>query len=201
MSPVPGAIKAGAPQIARFARFCNHAGSSCGVRGVLDELYCALVQRLHETWRNMNDASGVTLMDFPKALKEVHGANATFWRCQHDNLQELQALRVGPRNLGSSELQDTERNGVQSRGSYQPPSVPVAPPVHPHTKPWGNAGPIAKPLVDVDLDIIFAELGLSDVGSSCKESPHLHDVATNPSSSSAEDLNAFLDRCLTMGPL
>lgn len=198
MSPVPGATTAGARQLGRFARFCSMAQSTCGARAVLNELYCALVERLHETWKCMHSTGGVTIMDFPKALQEIHGINADFWRHRRIQMADLQSLRSPNRTDSLSSGQDIQCDCTSLHGSYKPPTIAGSIQVDQGRKPWGERGPFAKPLGDIDLDSIFANLGIIDedllsLGNMLPSGkPECQPTAVE------EDLNACLDRCLTV---
>jgi len=88
-SPVPGAPAADSKQVQHFITVCQDAGASAAAGGhaehrpaeqsILHELFCALVEGLHDTWKGMSSEGVVTLMDFPEALRVVHSALAAFW--------------------------------------------------------------------------------------------------------------------------
>lgn len=100
VSPVSGARRAGPWQLRNFAELCG--GCPEGPAAVLDELFVALAERLHDVWRLLRAKEGLSLMDFERALQEVYEANSRFWRCPHASLEELRALAVA----GSLEAED-----------------------------------------------------------------------------------------------
>lgn len=105
MNPVPGAVQASSIHLKNFACLCNSCPNGDAV--VLHELFCALVERLHKTWKAMRAVENCTVMDFTRALKEVYVANAAFWQSHHIDIAEIRELsdhsrsQVGPsRSLG-----------------------------------------------------------------------------------------------------
>eukprot|EP00747_Dinoflagellata_sp_TGD_P037294 gnl/TRDRNA2_/TRDRNA2_138985_c0_seq1.p1 gnl/TRDRNA2_/TRDRNA2_138985_c0~~gnl/TRDRNA2_/TRDRNA2_138985_c0_seq1.p1 ORF type:complete len:301 (-),score=37.44 gnl/TRDRNA2_/TRDRNA2_138985_c0_seq1:102-899(-) len=96
VSPVQGAEQATRMQLKHFASLCRLVPTSQGgCRGVLDELVVALVEKLHEIWKDMRASENVNLMDFPKAMRKVFDVHAHFWHSQHKELAELRdILRV-----------------------------------------------------------------------------------------------------------
>lgn len=97
VSPVSGVGPAGRAQLKNFARLCH--ASPQGPRAVLDELFCALVGLLHETWRAMVTEEHCNLMEFPRAIKSAFEANAAFWREARCEVAELRLLAA----LGAEE--------------------------------------------------------------------------------------------------
>mmetsp|Transcript_64101 Transcript_64101/g.164956 ORF Transcript_64101/g.164956 Transcript_64101/m.164956 type:complete len:255 (+) Transcript_64101:128-892(+) len=89
-SPVPLADRADAVQLKNFTALCR--SSPHGPRGVLDELTCALVERLHETWKDMRVSQNCNLMDFPKAMRRIYDINATFWSTYRSEIAELRVI-------------------------------------------------------------------------------------------------------------
>jgi hypothetical protein len=94
MHPVSGAKPANRAQLSNFVRLCRVA-SPGNERHVLDELFCALVQQLHETWQTMSSTGKYNLMDFPVALREVHDRNALFWKTAHNQVADFERLVRG----------------------------------------------------------------------------------------------------------
>merc|ERR1712023_218336 len=90
MNPVPEAAQASSIHLKNFAHLC-HACPFGGV-AVLHELFCALVERLHETWKAMRMVENCSVMDFTKALRKVYVANAAFWRSRHADIDEIHEL-------------------------------------------------------------------------------------------------------------
>lgn len=87
VSPVAGAAPADRAQMKHFASLCRR--SPYGARGVLDELFCILVESLHEIWKDMRTTQNCNLMDFPRALEAVYRENARCWSRQQNELAEL----------------------------------------------------------------------------------------------------------------
>jgi len=93
VSPVGSVAKAKAAQRQRFADFCGL--SPKGPVHAMDEIFCALVERLHRTWMDMRlQEARLNLMGFNRALQEVHAAHAKFWRRDRMGLGELRALAI-----------------------------------------------------------------------------------------------------------
>lgn len=90
MNPVPGAVQASCSHLKNFAHLCITCPDGEAV--VLHELFCALVERLHETWKEMRTKENCSVMDFPRALKEVYVANAAFWLSCHADIAEIREL-------------------------------------------------------------------------------------------------------------
>jgi len=105
MNPVPGARVAGHRQLDNFARLCTFSPDSTHV--VLDELFCALVERLHETWRIMRATEDCSMMDFPRALREVYDGNAAFWQHRHSDIADLDEILSRPACEGRSHTKST----------------------------------------------------------------------------------------------
>mmetsp|Transcript_79614 Transcript_79614/g.145663 ORF Transcript_79614/g.145663 Transcript_79614/m.145663 type:complete len:414 (+) Transcript_79614:99-1340(+) len=89
MSPVSGLQKASYTQMHNFVKFCQ--ASADGSHKVLNELFFVLVEQLHNTWRVKQSTGSATVMDFPKALREVCNQHASFWRMGHTSTVELNA--------------------------------------------------------------------------------------------------------------
>mmetsp|Transcript_89112 Transcript_89112/g.154154 ORF Transcript_89112/g.154154 Transcript_89112/m.154154 type:complete len:431 (+) Transcript_89112:73-1365(+) len=87
MSPVSGLQKASYTQMHNFVKVCQ--ASADGSHKVLNELFCVLVEQLHNTWRVKQGTASTNVMDFPKALREVCNQHASFWRMGHTSTAEL----------------------------------------------------------------------------------------------------------------
>jgi hypothetical protein len=107
MNPVSGAKTANRAQLNNFARLCSVSPESA--QRILDELFCNLVQHLHETWKRMRASGNCTIMDFSSALREVHESNAAFWRTGHSDVGDFLELSTGPQYRSSNS------NGFQLR--------------------------------------------------------------------------------------
>lgn len=87
MSPVTGLQRASYTQMHNFVKCCK--ASTDGSQPVLNGLFCVLVEQLHNTWRQKQNAGSTTIMDFPNALREVCNQHATFWRMCHGTTVDL----------------------------------------------------------------------------------------------------------------
>eukprot|EP00928_Gymnodinium_smaydae_P002910 TRINITY_DN11064_c0_g2_i1.p1 TRINITY_DN11064_c0_g2~~TRINITY_DN11064_c0_g2_i1.p1 ORF type:complete len:337 (-),score=39.56 TRINITY_DN11064_c0_g2_i1:273-1205(-) len=91
MNPVPGAGKASVQQLKHFARMCSNSPYSAVT--VLNELFTALVERLHKTWKEMRAAGDCNVMQhFHVAMLSVHDANRAFWNTPRNDLLEFRLL-------------------------------------------------------------------------------------------------------------
>jgi len=111
-SPVPGAPVANCKQLQNLIALCQATDTTQLAkqaklqppgRMVLNELFCALVQGLHCTWRGIGSEQAATLMDFPRTLLEVHTMHAAFWSQPVASLSNFMALKCRPRNFGLAE--------------------------------------------------------------------------------------------------
>jgi len=111
-SPAPGAPAANRRQLQNLIALCQatettqlagHAELRPPGRMVLNELFCALVEGLHSTWRGISSEQAVTLMDFPRTLRVVHTMHAAFWSQPVASPRNFMALRCHPRKAGLAE--------------------------------------------------------------------------------------------------
>lgn len=122
MNPVPGAVQASSVHLKNLAHLCHICPS--GGAAVLNELFCALVERLHETWKAMRAVENCSVMDFTRALREVYVANAAFWQSRHVDIAEICELRnhlriqIGPRKSLSGVLKVHCKHVRQRLGSH-----------------------------------------------------------------------------------
>lgn len=108
MNPVSGAKKASWAQRNHFARFCQASPDDAHV--LLNELFCTLVQQLHDTWKRMHSTGDCTIMDFSSALREIHNSNALFWQTPHRHVAELSDIASGKSAGHTRELVSTLRS-------------------------------------------------------------------------------------------
>jgi hypothetical protein len=87
VSPVSGAVQADLQQLKNFACLCKGQGKS-----VLDELLCVLIQKLHDTWKDMRAQENANLMDFPKAMRKVYDAHALMWSSPIKEVAQLRTI-------------------------------------------------------------------------------------------------------------
>jgi len=103
-SPVPGSPAANSRQLEHLITLCEASGArglavASGAepeavgQTILHELFCSLVEGLHATWMGMNSEGSVTLMDFPRALREVHAAHVGFWSKSATSAGDFDSLR------------------------------------------------------------------------------------------------------------
>lgn len=90
VSPVSGAAPASLTQLQNFASLC--CKSIHGARTVLDELVCALMERVHLTWKDMRVSQNCNLMAFPEALKKTYDVNASFWNSPRQETTDFRLL-------------------------------------------------------------------------------------------------------------
>eukprot|EP00931_Biecheleriopsis_adriatica_P016902 TRINITY_DN12310_c0_g1_i3.p1 TRINITY_DN12310_c0_g1~~TRINITY_DN12310_c0_g1_i3.p1 ORF type:complete len:230 (+),score=50.05 TRINITY_DN12310_c0_g1_i3:101-790(+) len=88
VSPIAGASTANAEQLRNFSQLCT--SSPYSALTVLNELFVALAQRLHKTWKSMRTSKDCNVMQhFHEALQSVFDANSTFWNQQHDDVADF----------------------------------------------------------------------------------------------------------------
>jgi len=114
-SPVPGVSAADCRQVKHIVALCQRvqplegcwaqppAGLLPARMSVLNELFCALVEGLHLAWVRLSSEENVTLMAFPRALREVHEAHAAFWSRPVASVTSFEALRSCPRKTSLAE--------------------------------------------------------------------------------------------------
>lgn len=91
VSPVPGAKPASREQRKHFLRLCF--GSPYSAATVLNELFVALVERLHRIWTEMREKEECNVMQhFQIALRGVYAANCAFWSRPHQGVEELRLM-------------------------------------------------------------------------------------------------------------
>lgn len=88
MNPVPGAGIASVKQLRNFARMCSSSPYSAAT--VLNELFVALAERLHKTWKSMRVSRNCNVMQhFQEALLSVHDAHSVFWTESHEDVADF----------------------------------------------------------------------------------------------------------------
>merc|ERR1719322_1053931 len=91
VSPVPGAKPASREQRKHFLRLCF--GSPYSAATVLNELFVALVERLHRIWTEMREKEECNVMQhFQIALRGIYAANCAFWSQPHQGVEELRLM-------------------------------------------------------------------------------------------------------------
>lgn len=91
VNPVPGSKQASVGELRNFVRFCT--SSNYNSVTVLHELFVALVERLHKTWKQMRGSRECNVMQhFHEALLSVYEANSAFWKEPHDDIFEFRLL-------------------------------------------------------------------------------------------------------------
>lgn len=88
--PVPDALPATRTELKHFVRLCSR--SPDGPRLVMDELFCALVARLHDIWNFMRKEEDCNLLQFPRALKALFQEHERFWANPRDSVKELHRI-------------------------------------------------------------------------------------------------------------
>lgn len=88
VSPVPGAEQASVEQLGNFSNLCSKSPYSSVT--VLNELFVALSERLHKTWKQMRSSKDCNVMQhFHEALHSVYAAHSVFWKQPHDDVADF----------------------------------------------------------------------------------------------------------------
>eukprot|EP00930_Biecheleria_cincta_P050466 TRINITY_DN35639_c0_g1_i1.p1 TRINITY_DN35639_c0_g1~~TRINITY_DN35639_c0_g1_i1.p1 ORF type:complete len:268 (-),score=49.46 TRINITY_DN35639_c0_g1_i1:84-887(-) len=88
VSPVQGAEQASVEQLGNFSSLCSSSPYSAVT--VLNELFVALSERLHKTWKNMRASKDCNVMQhFHEALQSVHETHSVFWNQPHDDVADF----------------------------------------------------------------------------------------------------------------
>lgn len=103
---------ADADQLRGLLALCEAAAAGAGMRAepagisvtIFHELFCALVEGLHTTWMCMCHEQATNLMDFPRALHEIHVAHADFWCRSVAGPEDFQALAARPSQDGAERV-------------------------------------------------------------------------------------------------
>lgn len=91
VSSVAGAVPATRPQIINFARLCSRCRD--GPVTVLNELFVALVELMHNTWKDMRASGNCNVMQhFYQAMSTVFDAHVDFWNEPRYELADLNDL-------------------------------------------------------------------------------------------------------------
>jgi hypothetical protein len=92
VSPVPGAATATRGDTLALISLCRRGDGA----EVLNELFCALVERLHALWMELNSRESATLMHFPQVMHKLHTTHSLFWQSVSVNSPcDFQALASG----------------------------------------------------------------------------------------------------------
>lgn len=91
VSPVKGAVEADLDQLKHFAHLCS--SSQGGALEALNELFVVVVEKMHQTWKDMRVSQNCNVMQhFGEAMSSVYKDHAELWDKPRHQVADLRLM-------------------------------------------------------------------------------------------------------------